>query len=153
MTFIAPCGHVFHSDCYHAWNKARYTAHHALQCATCHGADRSHTMSYPTTTAFSAVNCCTNLNTRSHLRYPTSDWCTPNAGGTFSNTVDPYWCLTKVISHNCGGNEISPGHNGSLVVWARQHRHPSQRWDCRLVEFQSTNSTASSCLPTVPLHQ
>lgn len=37
MTFIVPCGHVFHTNCYHTWNKARFMGSQTFQCATCNG--------------------------------------------------------------------------------------------------------------------
>lgn len=35
LTFCLPCGHVFHTSCFHAWNKAQCKRH--LQCASCQG--------------------------------------------------------------------------------------------------------------------
>jgi RING-like zinc finger len=37
MTFIMPCGHVFHTSCYHTWNMTRFIGGKTLQCATCNG--------------------------------------------------------------------------------------------------------------------
>jgi Zinc finger, C3HC4 type (RING finger) len=39
MTFIVPCGHAFHTDCFRNWNQSRIGQERwpPLQCATCNG--------------------------------------------------------------------------------------------------------------------
>jgi RING-like zinc finger len=35
MTFVIPCGHVFHTQCYRNWSETRYEGRKELQCACC----------------------------------------------------------------------------------------------------------------------